>query len=1463
MPKLRQVRIINAQFDDGKSIFEDFRMPFFGRNATYELRNGGGKSVLLMLMLQCVLPNASLDPNHPFKDMFRGGDPNRTTHILAEWELEKEIADEKYLLTGFCAKRQSDPDEEGNDDGIKYFSYLHLYNGPNDLDLEKIPLCWREKGEFVVRDYADTRKMLKEKKDHDIWIARNRREYLERLKRYCLLESEWRFIKEINRQENFLKSYFREFKTSRSLVEKLLIQTVDRCLQDRQALITGEKKDESSTKALADALCQSQNQLKELQEKQSQLHDFERLHAGVTTLQETNQELIDSFQAFEASKQTAASQYAAHQDALVHKEEEICGLKEKCTEKEAALQATDTEIERNGLIILNVEVNLLRKAEKRAEEERARRAEAVKEQEKKVDFSWAVNKYLGYRKALEEIQRNEKIIENTARDHEEIFSRVRLLGKTLYVHAAEEKQKVVERLQRKEEEAAVLKEKNKILAQNLGRVMERVQGYEQDIADRRQQVTDLEEREADLRQRHEGCPRVDAGLSVHVPGLIEATGRRIERERAACADLFAAIEERKERLHRNEGLVEGLNGQITVLEGAIARVKVDLETYTDMEQEALQIAGLYEMGEVEPCITHLDGQVVQLQESLADLKSNHASLIGNLKAAEKYGVVPGQEYLDALESLREHYPTAMSGAKYLKSSPEERRKEDLANAPWLPKAILLLHGDYKAIAKDPSLLPARVQDARVILTSFDHLREKRMLTSGDVCIPSRPPEHTFHALESDRAAAHLKKEIARVEEECTLTEERVEGLQHDRKALAKFTSRFSPGYREEREAALQEDVQARDAQVSRHATLRKKIDEDHHALPELQARLEKKNEDIDQFEKKRLLLTEILATSEKMKEVSAHLQQGILQKKTCEEAQQQTRARIDEGTLELKEKEASIRQLEGHLRAVKKECEEYEKYDRDGVEVLHGVEIFPLRAEYQAAEQVLQRVAGDLNQVQDTIAIWRKQAKDALDDIKKVEIPLAEIEAEDPHEPIPSRTIEELKERVQTLKKYLEEAAERHEAAKGEHRLKSIDMEKAETDFNSHAPTPYSRDLALLDASPYQAELNRLQDLRVHTHDEITALRAAYTEAENGQRELETQCRGYEVLNDTYHFAGRVPLQAGALVPYKSLQEELASHHTEITKRKKKLGATKEQVIDDLTGVTAVSGHIEEIKRKFRVAETIEEAIAIRQGLDDGAEMIISEIAMTTRMMDGLLAAQTKIVVQALGMAMQYLEYLKTFPAASKIEIDGRTYEMVQINFDTCAYTGEVAEGRMHQYIQDLTHHIQTEKLGPEEVERALMPDQLVGRVLDMGQIRVKIRKVDVSSHRPQQWDQVKASDGQENTMYIIFLVTLMSAIRSIVVDRYDMKTAKVLIIDNPFGSTGAHYLWEKIGSILERNNVQIICSGHNIGADVREFFPVNHILTEERSASGRTRIGIRFEGVGKELDQKERQKRGDITAWW
>ncbi|RQD82139.1 MAG: hypothetical protein D5R96_05940 [Methanocalculus sp. MSAO_Arc2] len=1464
MPKLQHVRIVNAQFDDGKGVYEDFIMPFYGRNATYELRNGGGKSVLLMLMLQCLLPNTSLDTNHPFKDMFRGGDQNRTTHVLAEWELEEGIAEKKYLLTGFCAKRRSDQDEGEKNDGIKYFTYIHLYDGPNDLDLEKIHLCWREKGDFVVRDYTDTQKMLREKAKagNDIWITDVKKEYIEKIKTYCLLEPEWEFIKQINKQENFLKSYFRDFRSSRTLVEKLLIKTIEKCLQHKQSLRTGEEFEGSNEKSLADALYQCQEQLTRLQEEQKSLHDYEHLMDGITTLQGFNQELIGSFQAFEEAKQRASSQYVAHQKALEHKEEEIRNLKEKILTKETELKSIETEIERIRLIIKTVEVNNLRNDLKIAEEEKRRLHEAMKAQEYEVKCAWAINKYLKCRDLQAEIRKNEEYIENITRDHTVVFTRLQRVGKTLLIHSLREKQRFTEDLKRGKKDEDALKEANKQLERALGSITTRIEENSRAIASLQEHITELEEKEADLRKKQKECPRVDAGLSEHVPTLIEATEKRITQEKGACDSLFAEIDETKRRLAGNEASEKGLREQIELRGIEIDRVKRELDTYAHEEYIARQIAGLYGMDNFVACSAHLNDRINELEESLRNQKDRRISLERELEGILHYGVALNRDTQEALDILPEKYKEVTSGAKYLKNLSLNEREEKLAIAPWLSKAILFLPRDYEAIVKNPSSIPANVQDAQIIITSYDHLRENRHLTLGDIYIPSRPPEYTLRILDSDREAEQLRKSIDGITEESVRVEEELSGVRKNQDTLSMFLLRFPTTYRERKETEIRGYEEARNEKIARHAEVLNAIEDDRNILPERQANLERKRVDVNLFDRKRLMLIEIQEITQKKQSVLSDLQKKIQYGKECETELEKIDARIAKGELDLKKKEESNRQLNGHLQTVTEACEKYREHERDGIEPLPDTDLSQLTADYFAAKETVDGVIKDIGHVREMIARDRSEADGAIADIRNYQVSIAEIEDRNPHERIPKEVIQELEDGVEALRGPLERAKKRFETAETEYRYQTHDLEKEEERFNREADEPYLRDPDLLYASPFIVELDRQHDIRVLTRDEITALNSADKEAEKERSNLETHYRNYEMLDGVYRFAGRISPPAGDLIPYTVLRQELASNDQRVKKSRKNLEISINKVIEDLSGVTVAFEFVNEIRRKLRAAENLDDAYSTRQSLDESAGMIRSHIAITREMVEGLREAETKIVAQALGIARQYRDYLKKFPAASKIEIDGRTYEMLHINFETCEYSSEMAEGTMQQYIQNLTRQIQTGGMGREELEKALMPDQLVGRVLDMGQIIVKIRKIDIASHPLQEWERIKASDGQENTMYIIFLVVIMSAIREIVLDRYDMKTAKVLIVDNPFGSTGAHYLWEKIRSILERNNVQIICSGHNIGADVREFFQVNHILTEETSASGRTRIGIRFTGAGMELHRVERQRREDITGW-
>ena len=55
MPHINRVRVNNVRYNFGTQFYDDFIMRFDCKNVLYDLANGGGKSVLLLLLLLNIL----------------------------------------------------------------------------------------------------------------------------------------------------------------------------------------------------------------------------------------------------------------------------------------------------------------------------------------------------------------------------------------------------------------------------------------------------------------------------------------------------------------------------------------------------------------------------------------------------------------------------------------------------------------------------------------------------------------------------------------------------------------------------------------------------------------------------------------------------------------------------------------------------------------------------------------------------------------------------------------------------------------------------------------------------------------------------------------------------------------------------------------------------------------------------------------------------------------------------------------------------------------------------------------------------------------------------------------------------------------------------------------------------------------------------------------------------------------
>lgn len=172
MPQINRIRVNNVKYNFGTQYYDDFMMRFSGKNTLYDLANGGGKSLLMLLLMQNMIPNCTLDDKQPIEKLFRGDSGNTTIHSLIEWNLDPCYRKDnyKYMLTGFCARKARNTSSEqpavsdgydtdgtgtsqassvsaasqavsANDQAsVEYFNYVIFYREFGDNDIRNLPL---------------------------------------------------------------------------------------------------------------------------------------------------------------------------------------------------------------------------------------------------------------------------------------------------------------------------------------------------------------------------------------------------------------------------------------------------------------------------------------------------------------------------------------------------------------------------------------------------------------------------------------------------------------------------------------------------------------------------------------------------------------------------------------------------------------------------------------------------------------------------------------------------------------------------------------------------------------------------------------------------------------------------------------------------------------------------------------------------------------------------------------------------------------------------------------------------------------------------------------------------------------------------------------------------------------------------------------------------------------------------
>ena len=278
MPQINRIRVNNVKYNFGTQFYDDFVMRFSCRNTIYDLANGGGKSVLMLLLMQNLIPNCTLDEKQPVEKLFRGPGASTTIHSLIEWKLDDCDRRDgyKYMTTGFCARkaRESEAQEAQNEGsaGIEYFNYCIFYKEYGANDIKNLPLV--SDGERIT--YNGLKSYLRdvEKKDLgvEVHIFDRKGDYQSFISRYGLYESQWEIIRGINKTEGHVRTYFvNSYRTTRKVVEDLLIEEIiEKSYNNRIRLESADNDD------MARTLLDIRDRLSELTKKKSERDSYTR-----------------------------------------------------------------------------------------------------------------------------------------------------------------------------------------------------------------------------------------------------------------------------------------------------------------------------------------------------------------------------------------------------------------------------------------------------------------------------------------------------------------------------------------------------------------------------------------------------------------------------------------------------------------------------------------------------------------------------------------------------------------------------------------------------------------------------------------------------------------------------------------------------------------------------------------------------------------------------------------------------------------------------------------------------------------------------------------------------------------------------------------------------------------------------------------------------------------------------------
>ena len=1414
MPKISKARIVNFNYNDGNRLIADEIFDFSNEkdddalNVLINLENGGGKSVLVQLMLQAIIPKAKVSGRKIESNFTKLSDH---CFVALEWSIDDS---REKLMTGIAISAReisSTEDETSGGMGVKYYTFCSNYSSDNDENsLVNLPLSKNDRGRFIPAEYESIKALARKNKGQiTCYSSDDNPRWQKKLDEYGIYNDEWKMIEKLNSEEDGLGKYFSQFKTSDQLIDGLLIQTIEGKLKHSHS------KEDSSLKTMlishAKRYAEQENKIKEREEYEEFLSSLEALKPKSDSLgnifydQEEKVRLLFSLSSALNNKESLiAEKKSQTQKNISEAEEKIRHISwEKKSKEYYYCYEEREEKDRKNQELLNKKSNL-----------KAKLNETILEL-KKEECAFYYNELC---KNEAKVASLSKAIEQK-RQGLESSDEIKKLGYSAKCSINERREELSRELEGQEGSKAKVERE-----------------LEADLHNKKETANELSRLQSSYAELKGELNKTKEYTNLEVESLVEGIGRRLDGlyAKAELDELLARLiskrdDEDKEinSLEEKQAKVSQeitrlpfefneCNKKIEALKLEKQNLENELREFEEKNEELRKICKEHSL----EFSTRFSGKILEyLQSEEKELRKCQNEIVWKkelcnreIESARAGFLHIQKEIIEFLNSTGAIYQTC---EKYLLKLVEDRKLsgqvclEVLNNYPALAYGVIMDEEQKKLLFSygRESWLPA-------MIPIFSPKQIEGMLCKEEIALDAIAFYAEEYFLDSEGYIAKLTRNFQEhLDKESSL----IRNEEHIQSQIEKVKE-FS--YSEDWEKLKIEQAKFKDDEIKRSEDraleLKKKEENAKEEKKELDNRLAETKAKLEESKGKILSLEKVFKQIESEKALCEKInqkKQGIIE----------ATERLKEWELAISQKEDEKQRLQDKINEVKAEedrlCKAFEEVrDRQETKRIDGSweELF------DSYKFLIQNENSELDSLKAQLEQARKISEDYQNLIKK-----KELDNEDYKNRLYSKTKEDnLRKTKKELEPRLEEA--RNEYIKS---MQELGEAKGKLESTSKALESFGGVLPKADVGEnFKERSEKCRDEKEKLISLQEKLRQEEVDISKEKSSLRPYLEKHQapermhglILEEDYQGQCKEALES-----YKQGEKELEKAKKETEEFLKSILSRCPQEIKELRAI--VVGMIELLSRE----SVGDRYITLSYHIDNQIKNInlaISKIATDLKDFEN---SKNDLIRQCTFQGKEIYEGLQQMEERSRVMVsEGKQKRMIRFNFpehiDTAISEANIAE-EINKGTKELAEMLEGKDVAQFELEkyaqRIVGSKNLLRKYIGKESIQLEAYKIDQnpenSGYRKWRDMQINNSGAEKFVVYFAIILSLINYTRGGIGGIQDKELRSCLILDNPFGTTSSRHILKPMFAIAKHFRVQLICFSHIDKSDIINCFDV------------------------------------------